>query len=45
MISTFMLFVTVLVVWDAIWRMNDADLKDLKQQAIMKQIDENSPND
>ncbi len=45
MISTFMLFITVLVVWDTIWRINDADLKDLKQQAIMKQIDENFPND
>ena len=41
MISTFMLCITVIVVWDAFWRMNDADLKDLKQQEIMKQINEN----
>lgn len=45
MISAFMLFVTVLVVWDAVWRISDAELKDLKQQAIMKQIDDNFPND
>lgn len=45
MISAFMLFITVIAVWDAVWRLNDADLKDLKQQAIMKQINDNFPND
>lgn len=45
MVVTFMLFITVIAVWDAVWRMNDADLKDLKQQAIMKQINDNFPND
>lgn len=40
MIVTFMLFVTVLVVWDAVWRNSDADLKDLKQKELMKQINE-----
>lgn len=40
MIVIFMLFITVLVVWDAVWRISDAELKDLKQKELMKQINE-----
>lgn len=36
MLVKFMLFITTIVVWDAVWRMTDAEFKALKQQELTK---------